>query len=507
MNYDVKAVHRLAERINSGSLFEMLAPNPAPEKSGVESKTIELDLETRTCTPESAGEIIGRIMQIQNSKFKIQNENLESVENLGSVGRENNGISGNNGNNGSSVTPITPITPIIPIIPITPIEEAPTDQPPTTSLNRNEGVGLSVSGSTEAPTSQPPQTPLNRNGSATLVEGVGSLPASDRDDYRSAIRRGAYDHKFDDDVSATWLMEQNIEPMEYLLEPLLPKCGLVSLVGSSDSGKSSFLRGLAIAVSAGRGEHIGLPLHTRSQRVIYVSTEDDQTAVGKLLHKQNEELGYTRGQLAGLRFVFNTESLYEKLDLLLSEHTHDLVILDAFSDLYQGALNENNKVRGFLKKYHELAQRHGTLIMFLHHTGKRTEALMPSKHNSIGSQGFEAKMRLMMELRQDLHDSSLRHLCVVKGNYLPAEWKKQSFVLKFSDSLNFTNTGRREEFYRLRQLEPDDKQLEREDKYGRVMDLLAEGKSYKEIAEIIGYKSKSSVTKLVRKAQMLEPPF
>ena len=483
MNYDVKAVHRLAERINSGSLFEMLAPNPAPEKSGVESKTIELDLETRTCTPESAKEIIGRMQQMQNSKCKIQNEGDESLE--------------NNGNNGT---------------PITPIEEPPTSQPPQTPLNRNLSATPAIlpthtEGSTEAPTSQPPQTPLNRNGSATLVEGVGSLPASDRDDYRSAIRRGAYDHKFEDDVSATWLMEQNIETMEYLVEPLLPKCGLVSLVGSSDSGKSSFLRGLAIAVSAGQSEYIGLPLHTRSQRVIYVSTEDDQTAVGNLLHKQNEELGYTRGQMAGLRFVFNTESLYEKLDLLLSEHTHDLVILDAFSDLYQGALNENNKVRGFLQKYHDLAQRHGTLIMFLHHTGKRTEALMPSKHNSIGSQGFEAKMRLMMELRADLHDSSLRHLCVVKGNYLPAEWKKQSFVLKFSDSLNFTNTGRREEFYRLRQLEPDDKQLEREDKYGRVMDLLAEGKSYKEIAEILGYKSKSSVTKLVRKSQMLEPPF
>ncbi|MBO7188309.1 MAG: AAA family ATPase, partial [Tidjanibacter sp.] len=459
MNYDVKAVHRLAERINSGSLFEMLAPNPAPEKSGEESKTIELDLETRTCTPESAKEIIGRMKQMQNSKCKIQNgegslENFENLESVGSVGSLGSVGSVENFEKEAN-SPITPITPIAPIIPISPT--------------------IPTECSTEPPTDQSPQTPLNRNLSA-IVEGVGSLPASDRDDYRSAIKRGAYDHKFEDDVSATWLMEQNVEPMEYLLEPLLPKCGLVSLVGSSDSGKSSFLRGLAIAVAAGRAEHIGMPLHTRSQRVIYVSTEDDQTAVGKLLHKQNEELCYTRGQLAGLRFVFNTESLYEKLDLLLSEHTHDLVILDAFSDLYQGALNENNKVRGFLQQYHELAQRHGTLIMFLHHTGKRTESLMPSKHNSIGSQGFEAKMRLMMELRPDLHDSSLRHLCVVKGNYLPAEWKKQSFVLKFSDSLNFTNTGRREEFYRLRQLEPDEKQIEREDRYGRVMDMLAEGR-------------------------------
>lgn len=331
-----------------------------------------------------------------------------------------------------------------------------------------------------------------------VIEGVGSLPESDIREYKSAVKRGAYDSRYDD-VSATWLMEQNIEPMEYLLEPLLPKCGLVSLVGSSDSGKSSFLRGLAMAVSAGRWEHIGMQLHTRSQRVIYVSTEDDSRAVANLLHKQNEELRMSRNDLAGLRFIFDTDKLYERLSAMLSEHTYDLVILDAFSDLYQGALNENNKVRGFLQQYHELAQQHSTLIMFLHHTGKRTEALMPSKHNSIGSQGFEAKMRLMIELRTDQQDSSLRHLCVVKGNYLSSEWKKQSLVLQFSENLNFTNTGRREEFYRLRQLEPDEKSIERENKYGQVMDLLAEGKSYREIAEMMGYKSKNSITQIIQR--------
>lgn len=432
--YNIDAVVRLAKRINSGTnddpFANMEVANGGEKESVNEGQIIELDYETRSCTTQTAGEIIHSIAQTVDRQVETQ-------------------------------------------------QHSPIVQP-------------TVEG-------EKPKTTI-------IAEGVRSLPPSTSSDYRSAIKRGAYDSHFEGDVSATWLMEKNIEPMEYLLDPLLPRCGLVSLVGSSDSGKSSFLRGLAIAVASGRAEHIGLPLNTRSQRVIYVSTEDDESAIANLLHRQNEELRLTRSELAGLRFVFNTSDLLKKLDLLLTEHTHDLVILDAFADLFQGALNENNKVRGFLQDYHELALRHGCLIMFLHHTGKRTEALMPSKHNSIGSQGFEAKMRLMMELRTDLHDPQRRHLCVVKGNYLPAEWKKKSIVLHFSENLNFTNTGEREEFHRLRQIEPEHKNLELEYKYGRVMDLLAEGKSYREIADIMGYKSKSSITKIVHNAQY-EAPF
>ena len=86
-------------------------------------------------------------------------------------------------------------------------------------------------------------------------------------------------------------------------------------------------------------------------------------------------------------------------------------------------MNENNCVRSFLNAFSQLAIRHNTLVIFLHHTGKRTESLAPSKHNAIGSEGFEAKMRLIMELRQDPEHHNIRHLYIVKGNYLSAEYK------------------------------------------------------------------------------------
>ena len=328
-------------------------------------------------------------------------------------------------------------------------------------------------------------------------------------DLKKAINRGAY-KTLQGEVSATKLVETAKPTMDTLVAPLLPRVGIVSLVGSSDSGKSSLLRGLALAVASGAEEWLSLPLRTHHQSALYISTEDDEDAIATLLHKQNQELGLSKGDLAGLKFLFDVENLTLRLELMLSERPVDLIVVDAFSDLYRGSMNENNQVRTWLQRWHEIAQKYECLVIFLHHTGKRTEALLPSKHNSIGSQGFEAKMRLMMELRTDRTDTSLRHLCVVKGNYLGPEWKGRSMVLRFSPGLNFSNTGERVAFEELCQWEQSSeyygsrrgsvgREQEKEERYGQIMDLIAEGLTYEQIAQRLGYGNRSSVANFLNR--------
>lgn len=55
-------------------------------------------------------------------------------------------------------------------------------------------------------------------------------------------------------------------------------------------------------------------------------------------------------------------------------------------------------------------------------------------------------MRVVFELRPDPIDPDLRHLCILKGNYLPREAKAQSYALLFDDSLMFHNTNVRASF-------------------------------------------------------------
>lgn len=274
------------------------------------------------------------------------------------------------------------------------------------------------------------------------------------------------------------------ESVDCLVEPLLPRAGVAALVGSSDSGKSTLLRGLAMAVASQAKHYLGFEIKARYNRAIYVATEDDESAISSLMHRQLEELYVPKEAFEGLDFIFDTENLIDNLDKNLEERPADLVVVDAFADLYTGPMNENNRVRSFLNLFSQLAHKHNTLFIFLHHTGKRTEVLTPSKHNAIGSQGFEAKMRVMMELRPDPVRHDIRHLCIVKGNYLSEEYKHDSFELRFTSALNFEATGNRVPFAMLKERDTEKESADAE-RIALMHALREEGKSFREIAEMM----------------------
>lgn len=243
------------------------------------------------------------------------------------------------------------------------------------------------------------------------------------------------------------LLTEKSASIPYLLTPILQQTGVVSIVGSSDTGKSSFLRQFATAIVHGDTNFLEFKINSRFQRVIYVSTEDDRVSIAHLLATQNIN-NVPKEKYINLGFIFDSHDLLNKIALILKKFPSDCVILDAFADLYEGDMNQSNKVRSYLNKYSTLADKYQCLFIFLHHTGKRTEELAPSKNNTIGSQGFESKMRMVIELRKDFSDPTIRHMCIVKGNYLPQEYKESSYVLKF-ENMRFTYLNRRVPFDQL----------------------------------------------------------
>ncbi|WP_133272468.1 AAA family ATPase [Hymenobacter radiodurans] len=244
----------------------------------------------------------------------------------------------------------------------------------------------------------------------------------------------------------TELLSRPATEIPQLVEGLLPTQGMAMLAGASDTGKSSILRQLGLAIALGDSTFLGFKINAVHRRAICVSTEDGDGAVGPILKRQLAGQHIAPECSDRLRFEFDPEGLTTRLDQMLTEQPADLVVIDAFGDLYEGNLNASNEVRGFLNKYQALAVRHNCLILFMHHTGKRTEEREPSKNNLLGSQGLEAKMRVVFELRPDPIDPDLRHLCILKGNYLPREAKSQSYALHFDENLLFHNTGARAAF-------------------------------------------------------------
>ncbi|MBM4210785.1 MAG: hypothetical protein FJ187_09585 [Gammaproteobacteria bacterium] len=293
------------------------------------------------------------------------------------------------------------------------------------------------------------------------------------------------------------LLLTEIKEIPTLVNPFLQQTGLACLAGSSDTGKSSILRQLAVAIVTGENNFLGFQINAKHRSVIYVSTEDLERETAYLLSRQTQR--YKPELLKGLRFVFDIENLYSELVKRLANKPADIVIIDCFADAYGSDLKDTQRIRTYLHPFQELAQKHECLILFLHHTGKRTENFEPSKNNLLSGQGFEAKMRLVIELRADLLNPLHRHLCIVKGNYLPVSYKKESYVLQFDEqNFVFSNTGERMPFELLvKQTDSDNSKA----KYEQAKELKEQGYSYEQIANAIGYNSKGSVSKLFDKAK------
>ena len=286
--------------------------------------------------------------------------------------------------------------------------------------------------------------------------------------------------KLDDEMAkffkgADELKNQEITEIDYLVDRLIPRGTLCSLVGESDTGKSSLLRQLAVSVAYGDEEFLGFNLNDKCRNVVYVSTEDGEMGTSVWLNKHLGKDITDNEALSQLKFLFITDNLYENIRKVICENCVDLLIIDSYADIFEGSMNDSNIVRSFLTKYNDLANQYGITIIFLHHIKKSAEGMMPNKHSILGSQGFEAKMRSVMMLIKDQDDDTLRHLCVVKNNYLPEKDKKLSYVIKFNENLSFVNTGERKSH----------KELTEPEYIKKAKELRSQGKSLEETAKAL----------------------
>jgi hypothetical protein len=239
--------------------------------------------------------------------------------------------------------------------------------------------------------------------------------------------------------TATELLSMKLDEIPCLWKPFLIRQGLAALVGSSDVGKTSFLRQFAIHIVLKKKDFLGHELNVRYGRVIYFSTEDNQVSVNALLKKQIDK-NINPTDLKGLCFIFNADNPFKVIEEQLKAEKTDVVIIDAYADIFEGNSNDLGSTRRFLNKYEKLAQENDVAIVFLHHTGKRTELNTPSKNNILGSQGFEAKMRVVWDLRKQEGNPN-RFFQVTKGNYLPEKTKSKSMELLFNEKQEFEFTG------------------------------------------------------------------
>ncbi len=222
----------------------------------------------------------------------------------------------------------------------------------------------------------------------------------------------------------------------FLVEKLLPDGCISILAGESDLGKSSFYTQLALSIISGMKSFQGFKLNTLHNRVLIVSTEDGKIAITDRIMKQRKNIPIKSENTKNLYIMTTSVDVLTKVREQLQEISIDLVILDAFADLYDGDINTSNKVRNFLNDFSEMIREFKCAVLIVHHIGKGREGQGGHKNQLLGSVGIEGKARqvLMMSRQKDL-----RALQIIKGNYVSEEDKKKSIFLKFDpETLTFS---------------------------------------------------------------------
>jgi len=235
-------------------------------------------------------------------------------------------------------------------------------------------------------------------------------------------------------ISGKTLFESSVPENPMLWGHFLPKIGIALLVGSSDCGKSSLTRQLIDAIVFDEPEFLGLDLDLTYNRAIYVSSEDTDEDIKRIMKREHIS-GRSSDPYEEISFIFETEKIDEKLEAVLQVKPVDIVIMDSLNDFIRGDANVSYNVRLFLEKIRGLAMKHKCLFVLIHHFRKSAPETNSQKNDILGSQSFEAKARAVISLENDASNPSGKLLKIIKGNYVSEEFKRK--ILKISPNNNF----------------------------------------------------------------------
>lgn len=218
------------------------------------------------------------------------------------------------------------------------------------------------------------------------------------------------------------------EKEDFIIPEILPKGILAGLVGGSDSGKSLLALQFAISYSLGK-KFLGHQI-IGNKKVLYCAFEDDHNSIKRRLDKLTSKLtSQERSHALKNIFITHDNSSYENIIEKHMEIHPDtgILILDTLSELMTDKdMNSTSGVRSAMRPIHNSLKKHELTAIFLHHLTKSSEmAGSLNKNGVLGSQGIEAKARVIFGLKKG--NQAIRTLSIIKGNEIPEEFKAKSY--------------------------------------------------------------------------------
>jgi RecA-family ATPase len=229
----------------------------------------------------------------------------------------------------------------------------------------------------------------------------------------------------------TELLSMKETKIPFLLEKLIPEKAITFLAGDSDTGKSLLYTQLATAIIEGKTEFLGLKLKAPLGKVLMLNSEDSPISISVRVKMQLSGKILSKEVSNKLSILANSQDAARKIEKILSKNPVDLVVIDAFADVFGEDINSSSAVRNFLNQFEALIQKYGCTVLIVHHIGKGKETLAANKSHMLGSVGTHGKARSVIMLSKPQSDSNFKSLKIVKNNYLGEDEKKQEILLEF----------------------------------------------------------------------------
>lgn len=226
--------------------------------------------------------------------------------------------------------------------------------------------------------------PLRKAGARPFV----ARPPKPHKDVRDFILSGAKKEQVQELLDADWLKRPGFvqasmlfksidDKIEYAIEPIFPKGGLIQLQGAPKQGKSTFGLACALQVAAGQWACGSFKVH-KPYRAAYLSYEDNKRRIKRRSIEFSRGFGWG-GAIPDEFMLWSTREPLLWLDdnpfasdigLSLIESKVEVLFVDTFSYVHSSDENSASEMKLIMARLMELCQVLGLTVVYLHHSRK-----------------------------------------------------------------------------------------------------------------------------------------
>jgi len=241
------------------------------------------------------------------------------------------------------------------------------------------------------------------------------------------------------------------EPVEMVIDPMLPRGEVTILDGDPDAGKSWLWMALLAGLTGSKICPLPSPLKNGARDIqcaLILTTEDSPE---KTIRPRLEELGADLNRIKIVQFSDEAEMFFTASDSkdvlrLVKRTMPDIVVIDPLT-LYAATeqgfdSNKATSVRKMLTPLVRVARKLNTAFLVNRHYGKTPKSAM---HRGIGSIDYAATARSMIGVNKDPEDQyRTRIVSHIKSNLAPRMRESLTFILDKNLNPPFQWQGTRE---------------------------------------------------------------